>query len=523
VAPRRAFDLRRPSTLLLAVSLVMGAISHGYHLFQYPLHITDEGIYVQQAWSVLRQGALSPYTYFYDHAPAGWLTMAAWANVLPGQFQAFGNEIDTIRVLMLLAHIASTGFLFEIIRRFSGSASGAFMGCFLFNLSPLAIYYQRQVLLDNLMVFWLLLATFLLTRKSDRLVPAMAAGLAFGIAMITKENAVFFAPAIGYLVYRRASGRRNRRFLTAFWWFAAVIPVTWYFLFAQLKNELLPSNFNFDLASEQTEHVSLLYTMWWQLNRVGPTGRSLFYELLDRTWLPRDPVLPIVGLVATFLVLWLWWRDRDRRPGYLVAALMTLGYGFYMARGSVILDFYIVPLVMAFAMNAGVLYGTLMRSMSRSFRVGLTSIIVIFALVVPGGYFVVRNTEGRLKPHDLYELSVTPLQQAQYEWVRANIPPNARIIIDDEMWTALHDRKPYYKYAHSHFKAATDPDVRGKVFRGKSENIDYVVMSNKMRAAMERNNTGGAEDYILDAIDNQGELVWKLDRGDIHLAVYEIQ
>jgi hypothetical protein len=48
-------------------------------------------------------------------------------------------------------------------------------------------------------------------------------------------------------------------------------------------------------------------------------------------------------------------------------------------------------------------------------------------------------------------------------------------------------------------------------------------MSHKMRAAMERNNTGGAEDYILDAIDNQGELVWKLDRGDIHLAVYEIQ
>ena len=41
---------------LLVVSLLMGAITHGYHLFLYPLYITDEGIYMEQAWSVLREG-----------------------------------------------------------------------------------------------------------------------------------------------------------------------------------------------------------------------------------------------------------------------------------------------------------------------------------------------------------------------------------------------------------------------------------------------------------------------------------
>src|SRR5215472_9300189 len=50
--------------LLLLASMIIGAISHGYHLFLYPLYITDEGIYMQQAWSVLREGQLSPYTYF---------------------------------------------------------------------------------------------------------------------------------------------------------------------------------------------------------------------------------------------------------------------------------------------------------------------------------------------------------------------------------------------------------------------------------------------------------------------------
>ena len=100
----------RPLSLarvLLLVSLLIGALSHGYHLFLYPLYITDEGVYMQRAWSVLREGQFSPYTYYYDHAPAGWLVLAGWVALLPHQFEAFGNAINTGRVLMLLVHLAS--------------------------------------------------------------------------------------------------------------------------------------------------------------------------------------------------------------------------------------------------------------------------------------------------------------------------------------------------------------------------------------------------------------------------------
>ncbi len=515
--------LRRPGNALLVFSLVSGALTHGWHLFMYPLYITDEGIYVQQAWAVLREGALSPYTYFYDHAPAGWLAMAAWANILPGQFQAFGNEINTIRVLMLIAHVISTGLLFAIVRKFSGSAVGAFFACFLFNFSPLAVYYQRQVLLDNLMVVWLLLAVYLVARANDRVVTAMSAGFAFGLALVTKENAIFFAPAVAYLVHGYAAGRRNRRFVLSFWWFTAIVPVGMYVVFAQLKKELFPSGLSFDLDTQPANHVSLLYTIWWQLNRSGPTGRNLFHSLMENTWLPRDPYLLIVGSMTVVGVLWLWWRDREARRGYLVAALMAVGYGFYMTRGSVLLDFYIVPMIPVLALNAGLLYGTAMKNVPKTFRTTVTAGIVIVALVLPGGYFVVRNTEGNLKPHDLYELSVTPLQEQQIAWVRANIPTGSRMIIDDDIWTALHDRKPYFPRAHSHFKAASDPDVRDKLFRSNWRNIDYVVMSNKMREAMNRNNAGGQEQWILDAIDQHGQKVWSLDRGDIHLAIYRIE
>ena len=46
-------ELRPPGGgALLALSLVSGLFTHGYNLFQYPLFLTDEGIYVEQAWSL---------------------------------------------------------------------------------------------------------------------------------------------------------------------------------------------------------------------------------------------------------------------------------------------------------------------------------------------------------------------------------------------------------------------------------------------------------------------------------------
>src|SRR5690242_10105980 len=90
---------------LIVLSLAIGLVTHGWNMFRYPLYLTDEGIYMEQAWSVLHMGKLSPYTYFYDHAPMGWLTIAGWVAILPGGFSAFGNAINTGRVLMLIVHL----------------------------------------------------------------------------------------------------------------------------------------------------------------------------------------------------------------------------------------------------------------------------------------------------------------------------------------------------------------------------------------------------------------------------------
>jgi hypothetical protein len=145
----------------------------------------------------------------------------------------------------------------------------------------------------------------------------------------------------------------------------------------------------------------------------------------------------------------------------------------------------------------------------------------VFILNPSWGYVLVIDQFGKVVPHDLYKLDQTDMQVQQIQWIRQHIPSDAKLIIDDNMWSDLHDTKPYYKWAHSHFKAASDPDVRDKLFGKDWRNIDYIVMSNKMREAMQLNNTDGGETWILQALDHSKQ-VWSVGGGDVNLEIDQV-
>ena len=517
---------RRWHRSLLVVCMASGGLTHAYHVFLYPLYTTDEGIYIQQAWAVLRKARLAPYTYFYDHAPGGWLMIAGYALVLPMQLQTFGDAINTGRVLMVLVHVANVYFLFQIAHRLSGSRLAAFMACFFFNFSPLAVFYQREVLLDNLMVFWLLLSAYLLTRGDRRIVTAALSGLTYGMAAITKENVIFFAPVIAYMLYRQVQRSINRRFAVSYWGLAAFGPVSVYALYASLKNELVPSRLNFNLSSPPADHVALLYTVWWQLNR-NQGGifdpHSLFWQFSFDSWLPKDHFILVGGAAATILAILLGMRNRSERSGLYIGGLLAGSYSLYLVRGSVMLEFYVIPLLPFLALNLGMVLCHVLRSTPAALRV-LAAMALMGLLVIPvGGYVFARNDRGQVALHDLYNVPQTPMQEEEVTYVRQHISPSARIIMDDDVWTDLHDRSPVYTNAHSHWKASGDPAVRDRLFHKDWRNIDYIVMSNKMRAAMEQNNTDGSESWILDAIDNHSTRIWVLHRGNVELVIYRIE
>jgi Dolichyl-phosphate-mannose-protein mannosyltransferase len=522
-------SLGRAGRIALAFALLSGLITHGWHLFQYPLYSTDEGIYVGRAWSVIREGQLSPTTYFYDHAPGGWLMIAAWEFLLPGHFETFGNPVNGGRVLMLLLHLASVFFLFEIARRLSGGLRAPVIATFLFNFSPLAIYYQRQVLLDNIMVFWVLLSLFLLLRHEKQLFAGMWSGVSFGIAVASKENAIFFAPTLFYLVGRQVKNDSNRQFGQMFWLFGAGTAIFSYFLFATLKGELLPPRMSFNLKHMPAGHTSLLYEIWYQIHR---NQGALFQKgsFLYRMWEPKDGVLVGLGTAAMVICLYLGWRERKQDPALLIAGTLAFEIAFYLARGSVILDFYVIPLIPLYALCIGLVADRALRSMSApAARVALPALAaacLVFLCLPNVGYFIVRGEHnGKFSNHlaDVYYLPLTYLQQEQIAWIRQHIPPTDKIITDEDIWVALHDVRPYYPYAQSHWNAASDPRVRDDIFHDTWQDVDYIVLSNGMENAMKLNNAGGQESWILDALENHSTEVWQAGGGGVHIAIYQVQ
>lgn len=519
-------SLGRAGKYALFFALLSGLITHGYHLFQYPLYNTDEGIYVERAWAVLREDRLSPQTYFYDHAPGGWISLALWEFLLPGHFETFGNPINSGRVLMLLLHVGSVYFLFQIARRLSGGLLAPAIATFLFNFSPLGIYYQRMVLLDNLMVFWVLLSIYLLLRNQTRLFTGLWSGLTFGMSVITKENAIFFAPAIFYLLVRVVRGEPNRHFSIMLWLLSASTPILVYSLYATLKGELLPPKLDFSLIHTPQGHVSLLYELWYQINRNQGTmfthGSFLF-----TTWLPKDGFLLGVGAAAMIYCLLIGLRDKQHNLAMLIAGGLAFGISFYLARGSVILDFYVIPLIPIYALNIGLVADWLkQRSPVAAVRSAVPLVVACVAaalMLLPSGrYMIVRGEQGQLKLADVYYLPLTYLQQEQIAWIRTHIPSGDKIIMDDDIWVALHDIHPVYPYAQSHWNAASDPRIRGTMFGANWHNVNYIVLSEGMRHAMSLNNVNGQESWILDALDYHSTKVWQASRGSVRLAIYRI-
>jgi len=302
--------------------------------------------------------------------------------------------------------------------------------------------------------------------------------------------------------------------------------VSLYFLYATLKNELFPSGFSFDLNNPPADHVSLLYTIWWQLHRSQGSilnTSSPVWQFSLGAWLPKDTFILIAGAGAALVSLTIGVLSRGRRLEGVIVSALALSYGIYLARGSQMLEFYVVPLLPFLAMNIGLVGGWVLSRVPALLRpVPVLALMGVFVFNPAWGYVLVVDQFGHVVPHDLYKLNQTGMQTEQLQWIRQKIPPDAKLIIDDDMWADLHDQKPYYKWAHSHYKAASDPDVRDKLFGKDWRNIDYIVMSNKMRDAMLLNNADGGETWILQALDHS-QSVWSVEHGDVKLEIDRVQ
>ena len=442
----------------LTVACALGVV-HAWGLDRYPALFDDEGTYVSQAYAVDNLHSLAPYTYWYDHPPLGWIQLAAWERLVP----AFGSDplaIVRARQFILVAFIASTLLLYVVARRLGIRPSLAVLTTLLFGLSPLALHYQRMVLLDNIAVFWLLAAYALALTPERRLRAYPAAGLCLACAALTKETFLLFLPAIALAVFQRAAGPTRRFALMMFVTVFALAGV-FYPLFALLRGELFRGS----------GHVSLMYGVTFQLGR---GGGSVFHagsgsrQLVDG-WLHLDPLLLALGIASVPLLLAVR-RYRTVGLGLLVPVAMLLRPDPYIPA------MYIIGMMpfaaLAIAAVCELLAVRLTGWADRIPRLGRLSSVVAVAVViaVPSALAAPRWATGDW--HQVRTDDVSASRQA-LDWLETHAGRQSTILADDTFWTDLVARGFNPRRTVWFFKLDLDPVVRRPWW-----SFDYVVATN---------------------------------------------
>ncbi|MEK7571566.1 MAG: glycosyl hydrolase family 8 [Patescibacteria group bacterium] len=458
-------------TLIIASLLLLSALAHGYNMFQFPYYENDEGVYLSQAWSLVRFGELSPYTYWYDHAPGGWIFIALW-TLVTGGFFTFDFSLNTGRVFMLVLHIFSALFLYKVTKVLTKSTLAATISVLFFSLSPLGIYFQRRLLLDNIMVFWTLLSLYALIDYRKKLRHIILSAIAFGFAILSKETAVFLAPVYLYAIYA-LTDIKHRSFALIKWISIVGLIVSFYFIYALLKGELFPSG---TIFGGDKPHVSLIDALAFQAGRKGgsllDTENSAFWTNMG-AWIGDDPIIIILGAIATIANLLIGLKSLTHRIVGFSASMMWI----YLARGGMVIDFYIIPLIPLLALNIAVLITSLIRFFPRYIGY-ILGFITIAAIIVSSLYYS-TNVHRYL---NLYTTDQTTPQIQAIEWILDQRIPNAFFVIDHYGYIDLKERNNDDSIKTEwYWKVDNDSDVRDKMLHNDPQNIDFIGLTPQMR------------------------------------------
>lgn len=456
------FAKANASTLLLIIAISL--IAHSINMFGYPAYREDEGTYISQAWTVMTQGKLAAYTYWYDHAPGGWLLMAGW-HALTGGIDIAGVTVNAGRIFMAVLQVISTVLLYNIAFNLTKRKDAAVVAALLFSLTPLAIISHRRVLLDNIMVFWFLTSLYLLT-KPIRLRYVIVSAIAFAIAVLTKESAAVFFPVMLAIVYFH-SHKNNRHFAVVIWASIVLLIGSYYPLFAVLKGELFPSGTRF---GGDSPHVSLIEALRFHSTRSGgfflDQGSSFRFSL-ENSWFPYSPIFLVLGAAATLLHL-----IQYKKKWPLFIALLTLVQGLFIIRG-LVLDWYIIPLLPLFSLSISFLFADIASRFQnreyayRQVRYAMAGFIVlILAFQISAKLYI-------------FTLDQTKNQVLAIDWVKNNIEKDDTILIDNYAFMDLNaDIDDITKTnIHYYWKADTDPLIKGYLLKDDWNSVDYLLFT----------------------------------------------
>ncbi|HAT03500.1 MAG TPA: hypothetical protein DCS29_01845 [Candidatus Magasanikbacteria bacterium] len=445
---------------ILILILFISAVAHMTNMFGFPSYREDEGTYMSQAWAIIHQHQLASYTYWYDHAPLGWILVAGWNLLTGNDFFIAGLSANVGRILMSVFHILSTYFIYKIVWNITKRKLPSAMAALLFSLTPLAIVLHRRLLLDNIMMFWFLWSIYLLT-KPMRLKYVIASALLFAMSVLSKESAAPFIFVMTTVVALQAH-KNNKHFAIVIWFSVAVLAISLYPVFALLKGEFFATG---TLLGGTQAHVSLLEALNFHIHR---TAGNTFSYAVKNTWMPFAPFFLFFGAGATCIHL-----IRFKKKWPFLIALLSLSYVLFIIRGQV-LDWYIIPLMATFSISIALLADDIIEWIRerdypllmpiRSGILAIISLMLIFELS---------------QRWYIFSLDQTYNQVQAVEWVKNNIDQNAITLIDNYPFIDLNPNLTNIEQARIHYywKADTDPQVKYNVLQNNWENINYLLFT----------------------------------------------
>lgn len=420
---------------VVAIALASSMLS-GWNLLNAPEYQDDEGTYTAQAFAIF-DGKLAPYTYWYDHAPLGWIQLAglSWLPPLLGQ----GNQtyVGQMRCIVALFFVASTVMVYLIARRLGLMQTFAVLAAGLFCLSPLSLVLGRQVFIDNIGLPWLLLSFYLLLSPQLKLWHHIGAATCFAIAVLSKETLAILGPALLVALLHRPNWKTRFFSLMGFLSVGGLL-LSFFPLMAMLRGELLSG----------PGHVSLEDAVIYQLLS-RPGSGSLFDPHSGRAdlvngWMYYDKYVVMAGLVAAAFCL----LRREARwiPVGLVlmAGPVVVGQGYLPAM-------YIIAaipfLVLAVAAAADLAWRCLLlllsavpssgRHVKGVRRAGLGAKIAVLGLTGGGALIVITVL---LLPQwlPMDRSLLTSNKNADWEqaltWAKSNIPRQDAVLVPYSMW-----------------------------------------------------------------------------------------
>jgi len=161
-----------------------------------PSRFTDEGWYASGAINHILTGHwLRPG----DFNPA--VVIPVWPALLEVLFHFAGITLAGARALSVSFNISAVLAGYLLLRR--THPRWALVFALLLASNPTAFYFTRSAFLESPLVFFLVVTAVL--ANSDKPAPwrSVLCGVCFALAMLTKSSALFVAPALLYLLWKR--------------------------------------------------------------------------------------------------------------------------------------------------------------------------------------------------------------------------------------------------------------------------------------------------------------------------------